>query len=81
MPAPSHPPASAARLWPPVARFIAAEERWGGWAESRGRWSAYAYEFLRFGIKEGWACLFGGLMCALLIATYLWYPRDAVLAR
>ena len=80
---PSHLPdhGSAARQWSPLARFVELERSWGRRARDRGRWSAYAYEFLRFGIKEGWACLFGGLMCALLIATYLWYPRDAALAR
>ena len=30
---------------------------------------AWAYEFLLFGFKQGWACLFGGLMLALLLAT------------
>lgn len=30
----------------------------------RGRWSGYAFEFLAFGIKQGWACLFGALMLA-----------------
>lgn len=74
-------PDSAAHLWPPIERFIAAEERLGQAAEARGPVAAGFYEFLRFGIKEGWACLFGGAMCALLIATHLWYPRDFVLAR
>lgn len=32
-------------------------------------------------MKQGWACLFGGLMLALLLATHLWWPRDAPLAR
>ena len=43
--------------------------------------AAWIYEFLLFGFKQGWACLFGGLMLALLLATHLWYPRDAALAR
>lgn len=34
-----------------------------------------------FGIKQGWACLFGGLMLGLLLATHLFYPADAPLAR
>lgn len=38
-------------------------------------------EFLVFGLKQAWACLFGGAMLALLIATALWYPRDGVLSR
>lgn len=39
------------------------------------------YEFVRFGVKQGWACLFGGLMVALLIGTHLWYPPGAALPR
>ena len=72
---------SAASLWPPLARFIAAEQRIGEAAEARGPFSHFAYEFVRFGIKQGWACLFGGLMLALLIATHLVYPKGAWLAR
>jgi uncharacterized membrane protein YoaT (DUF817 family) len=72
---------SVAGLWPPLARFITLEERWATRAEARGRWAGFGYEFLRFGIKQGWACLFGGLMLALLLATYLWYPRGVLLHR
>lgn len=43
--------------------------------------AASAYEFLLFGFKQGWACLFGALLLALLIATHLFYPTDAPLAR
>ena len=42
---------------------------------------AWAFEFLLFGFKQGWACLFGGLMLALLLATHLFYPPDAPLHR
>lgn len=42
---------------------------------------AAVYEFLLFGFKQGWACLFGALMLALLVATWLWYPAPAPLAR
>lgn len=47
----------------------------------KGPWSLGAYEFLSFGIKQGWACLFGGAMVFLLVASYLFYPADATLAR
>ena len=47
----------------------------------------FAFEFLMFGLKQGWACVFGGLMLALLLGTHLvWRPGwpvaryDAVLA-
>ncbi|MGO4572861.1 DUF817 domain-containing protein [Microvirga sp. 2TAF3] len=74
-------PDSAAHIWPPIERFIELEERIGRAAAARGAVASGCYEFLRFGIKEGWACLFGGAMCALLIVTHLWYPRDFGLAR
>jgi uncharacterized membrane protein YoaT (DUF817 family) len=34
-----------------------------------------------FGFKQGWACLFGALMLALLLGTAVLYPADAPLAR
>ena len=72
---------SAARLWRPLAGFIEAEQRIGERAEARGAFAHFAFEFVRFGIKQGWACLFAGLMLALLIATHLAYPKGAALAR
>ena len=42
---------------------------------------AWIYEFLLFGFKQGWACLFGGLMLGLLLATHLFYPVHAPLHR
>ena len=38
-------------------------------------------EFLVFGLKQAWACLFGGLLLALLIATKLYYPETAPIPR
>ncbi|GAA0035996.1 MULTISPECIES: DUF817 domain-containing protein [Brevibacterium] len=38
-------------------------------------------EFLVFGIKQAWACLFGALMLAAIIATSWWYPDGAALDR
>lgn len=40
----------------------------------RAAWSRLAFEFLMFGLKQGWACLFGGLMLALLVGTHLLWP-------
>jgi uncharacterized membrane protein YoaT (DUF817 family) len=71
---------SAARIWAPLARFIEAEARIGAWAEQR-RATLVLYEFVRFGLKQGWACLFGGLLLALLIGTHLAYPKGAWLSR
>ena len=40
-----------------------------------------AYEFLWFGLKQGWACLFGGLMLALILGTFLFWPEAAPVSR
>ena len=72
---------SAARLWAPLARFIDWEAQLGEAAEARGPAAHFAYEFVRFGVKQAWACLFGALMLMLLIATHLFYPKGAELAR
>ena len=40
------------------------------WAD-RGRLNRWAYEFLLFGLKQAWACLFAGAMLTLLVATWL----------
>lgn len=47
----------------------------------RGRLASGCYEFLLFGFKQGWACLFGGLMLALLLCTHLYYPPGFILHR
>jgi uncharacterized membrane protein YoaT (DUF817 family) len=44
-------------------------------------WRLWLYEFLLFGFKQAWACLFGALLLALLLATHLFYPDDAALHR
>ena len=77
---PDKPKRSAAAAWAPLARFIEREAALGRWAKQT-RIRAWTYEFVRFGIKQAWACLFGGLMIALIIATTLWYPRNVSLAR
>ncbi len=71
---------SAASLWGPLRPFIAMEARVGSWAAQRPA-TAFLYEFIRFGMKQAWACLFGAIMLALLLATHLWYPKEAALAR
>lgn len=47
----------------------------------KGPWSAGLFEFVSFGIKQAWACLFGGTLLALIIATYLFYPESAPVSR
>lgn len=38
-------------------------------------------EFLVFGAKQAWACVFGAALLAVIVASRLWYPDDAALAR
>ena len=49
--------------------------------QPRPGWRVWLFEFLLFGFKQGWACLFGALMLAILLGTHLWYPADAPIAR
>ena len=44
-------------------------------------WTGGIYEFFRFGLKQGWACLFGGVAVLLMIATWRCYPAAATLPR
>ncbi|MFV0368624.1 MAG: DUF817 domain-containing protein [Hyphomicrobiaceae bacterium] len=71
----------AARRWPALARFIAAERQFAKHMAQRGPVGVCAYEFVRFGVKQAWACLFGALLLGLLIGTHLFYPRGAWLPR
>ncbi|MES1201987.1 MAG: DUF817 domain-containing protein [Pseudomonadota bacterium] len=60
---------------------VAAFDAWvRPWAE-QSKWHGWAYEFLLFGLKQAWACLFGGAMLALIVGTRFFYPADAPLAR
>lgn len=47
----------------------------------RGWFTGFLFEFVSFGVKQAWACLFGGLMLAVLLGSFLIYPADAPLAR
>src|SRR5215813_12814424 len=60
---------------------VAAFDAWvRPWA-AQSKWNAWAYEFLLFGLKQAWACLFGGAMLALILGTAFWWPAHAALAR
>jgi len=74
---PATPPGpSAAAIWPPLRRFIAEEYRLGR-LMARGRWTSTLYEFFRFGLKQAWACLFGGIAVFLMLAVVLSGERVA----
>ena len=72
--------AQTLRSWPLVARFFQLESRLGAVAKHRPV-MAGTYEFVRFGFKQAWACLFGGVMVALIAGTYLFYPSGVALSR
>jgi len=57
------------------------DRRTARWARGNGRWAVVLHEFVCFGVKQASACLFGGLMVALLLATWRWYPDNAPLYR
>lgn len=66
----------AARLgWHGIDRRIAAH------ASRGGRFTVFVHELFWFGVKQAWACLFGALMLALLIATWMFWPAHAWLGR
>jgi uncharacterized membrane protein YoaT (DUF817 family) len=74
----THP--SAATIWAPLRPFILCEARLGRFMALR-RSTGGIYEFFRFGLKQGWACLFGGIAVLLMIATWRCYPAAATLPR
>jgi hypothetical protein len=76
----THPGPSAAAIWPPLRPFISGEYRLGRFM-ARRRWTSAIYEFFRFGLKQAWACLFGGIAVFLMIATWWFYPAAAPLPR
>ena len=64
-----------------MARFTSVEAQIGAAAHRilqqlpRGRLADGLVEFVVFGLKQAWACLFGGLMLAMILLTRLWWPE------
>jgi uncharacterized membrane protein YoaT (DUF817 family) len=63
-------------------------EAWGrNWLTSAQAWAdrapanRFAFEFLWFGLKQAWACLFGGAMLALILGTFLLWPDESLISR
>lgn len=48
-------------------RWLTAAQVWADRAPA----NRFAFEFLWFGLKQAWACLFGGAMLALILGTFL----------
>lgn len=61
-------------------RVIAVDAGLRPWAQ-RSRLRAASYEFLLFGLKQAWACLFGAAMLGLIIGTHYLWPAGSPLAR
>ncbi|WP_438352589.1 DUF817 domain-containing protein [Microbacterium sp. CJ88] len=61
-------------------RIDAAAHRLLAGAPDRGA-RALLLEFGVFVLKQGWACIFGAALLAVIVAARLWYPDDAPLAR
>ena len=67
--------------------YLPLEARARHWLErmqlraDRAAWSRYGFELLAFGVKQAWACVFGGLMLALLVGSHLLWPENAPIAR
>lgn len=69
------------------ARFTSVEQslddrihRWlSGLPQNRA--TSFLTGLLIFGIKQAWACIFGALLLVAILATQIWYPDDAWLAR
>jgi uncharacterized membrane protein YoaT (DUF817 family)/uncharacterized protein YajQ (UPF0234 family) len=72
---------SAGDGFTPLERRIdAAAHRLLARAPRSRAWSAFV-EFLVFGAKQAWACIFGAALLVVILAARLWYPDDAWLAR
>ncbi|PSL38444.1 uncharacterized membrane protein YoaT (DUF817 family) [Labedella gwakjiensis] len=69
-----------ARYTPVEERIEALAHRMLADAPERGA-RARLVEFLVFGAKQAWACVFGALLLLVIVAARLWYPDDAALAR
>jgi uncharacterized membrane protein YoaT (DUF817 family) len=72
---------TAAPLFTPLEQRIDnAAHRLLARAPRSSAWAA-AVEFLVFGAKQAWACIFGAALLLIIVAARLWYPDAAWLAR
>lgn len=45
------------------------------------RYQQWIWDFILFGVKQAWACMFGGILLFLIIATKYAWPADAFMTR
>ena len=65
----------------PIKARVEAFDAWARPWTLRAPWRGHAYEFLLFGLKQAWACLYAGAMLTLLVGTHLLWPANAPIAR
>ncbi|WP_333586985.1 DUF817 domain-containing protein [Phenylobacterium sp.] len=65
----------------PIKARVEAFDAWARPWTLRAPWRGHAYEFLLFGLKQAWACLYAGAMLTLLVGTHFFWPADAPIAR
>ena len=63
-------------------------DRWLEWLKGISKrrimplpYGQFWHEFLIFGVKQAWACLFAATLIAAILTTYLWYPKSAPVTR
>lgn len=70
-----------------TGEYTAVEARIDQWAHRvladapEHGWRARAVEVVVFVLKQAWASVFAAALLGVIVATKLWYPADAVLAR
>jgi hypothetical protein len=61
----------------PHTRFAAIRRAAGSRGAARRAFPCLDVRVPAVGFKQGWACLFGGLMLAMLFLTHLFWPAHA----
>ncbi|TYC49156.1 DUF817 domain-containing protein [Rhodobacterales bacterium] len=74
LPARSRPKAGSERVIHHVLLYLR-RHMGSGW------FAIAATEFIAFGLKQAYACIFGGLLLAIILLTRFLYPDDAILNR
>lgn len=62
-------------------RWLIAYSNWSRHHIAPLPFGQFIHEFLIFGIKQAWACLFAGVLIAGILGTYVFYPHNAELTR
>lgn len=72
---------------PRRAEFTVVERAIDAWASARlrgrgrSRWRRGVIEFMVFGLKQAWACVFGALLLLGILAARAFWPEEALISR